>query len=355
MKVLITGICGFVGSALATALRERVEGIQLCGIDNLMRPGSETNRAKLRAAGVEFIHGDIRADSDLASLPKADWVIDAAANPSVLAGVAGGGSSRQLFEHNLASLGNVLEYCRRHSAGLLMLSSSRVYSIAALAGLPMRVADDGFELDTGSQLPAGVGEHGIDVDFSTQAPISLYGATKLAAEVMALEYGAAFQFPVWVTRCGVLAGAGQFGTPDQGIFAYWVNAHLRRRPLQFIGFGGKGHQVRDAFHPRDLAGLLLAQMETARADGPRIYTAGGGPGNAMSLAQLNAWCDSRFGAHSPQPSTRLRPYDIPWVAMDNRRAATDFAWRPGTGVDNILEEIAMHAERHPEWLETSGV
>lgn len=47
---------------------------------------------------------------------------------------------------------------------------------------------------------------------------------------MALEYGAAFDFPVWITRCGVLAGAGQFGTPDQGIFAYWINAHLRRRP-----------------------------------------------------------------------------------------------------------------------------
>jgi len=57
---------------------------------------------------------------------------------------------------------------------------------------------------------------------STQAPISLYGSTKLACEVLALECGEAFGFPVWVNRCGVLAGAGQFGTPDQGIFAFWV-------------------------------------------------------------------------------------------------------------------------------------
>ena len=102
------------------------------------------------------------------------------------------------------------------------------------------------------------------MEFSTAAPVSLYGSTKLASEVVALEYGAAFDFPVWINRCGVLAGAGQFGTPEQGIFAYWVNAHLRRRPLRYIGFDGTGYQVRDAFHPRDLAALLVAQMRTAR-------------------------------------------------------------------------------------------
>jgi len=68
-----------------------------------------------------------------------------------------------------------------------------------------------------------------------RAPISLYGNTKLACEIVALEYGAAYDFPVWVNRCGVLAGTGQFGTPDQGIFSYWINAHLRRHPLKYIG------------------------------------------------------------------------------------------------------------------------
>ena len=60
MKVLITGVAGFVGSALAASLLERCEGISICGIDNLMRPGSETNRARLKQMGVQFIHGDIR-------------------------------------------------------------------------------------------------------------------------------------------------------------------------------------------------------------------------------------------------------------------------------------------------------
>jgi CDP-paratose 2-epimerase len=355
MKILITGVCGFVGSALAEYLLERVEGVRIVGVDNLMRPGAQTNRLRIEQLGVDFIHGDLRSASDLCGLPVCDWVIDAAANPSVLAGLSGAGSSRRLFEHNLAAFGNVLEYCREYGAGLLLLSSSRVYSIPALAAIPLRSDGGAFAVDPATPLPCGLTLDGIGVDFSTAPPVSLYGATKLASEIMALEYGAAFDFPVWITRCGVLAGAGQFGTAAQGIFAYWINAHLRRRPIQYIGFGGTGHQTRDAFHPRDLAALLLAQMRSARTDGQRVYTAGGGPCNAMSLAQLTAWCDERFGHHAPAVDSTPRAYDIPWVAMDNARAAADFNWRIEIPLPAILDGIAHHARSHPDWLKLSGV
>lgn len=348
MRILITGVCGFVGSDLAESLLERIEGLSVCGVDNLMRTGSEINRARLGKLGVKFVHGDIRSASDFENLPKADWVIDAAANPSVLAGVDGGASSRQLFEHNLASLMNVVEYCRAHGAGLLVLSSSRVYSLRALCSLPLEVVDGAFR-------PMDATARGISVDFSIAAPVSLYGATKLASETMALEYGDAFGFPVWVNRCGVVAGAGQFGTPGQGIFSYWINAHLRRRPLRYIGFAGTGHQVRDAFHPRDLAALLDAEMRTARAGGQRVYTAGGGPENAMSLRQLTAWCDARFGKWAPRPDPQPRRYDVPWVVMDNADAERDFGWRPEIALPKLLAQIAAHAEEHPEWLERSGI
>ena len=142
VQILITGIAGFVGSSLALELNER--GFAVSGIDNLMRPGSETNRARLVAKGINFTHGDIRAASDWEGLQPADWVIDAAANPSVLAGVQGAFSSRQLLEHNLASLINVLEYCKARKAGLILLSSSRVYSIPALASLPLTVQGEAF-------------------------------------------------------------------------------------------------------------------------------------------------------------------------------------------------------------------
>ena len=355
MRILITGACGFVGSALAESLLQRVEGLSISGIDNLQRPGSESNRTRLRQMGVSFVHGDIRSASDFETLPAADWVIDAAANASVLAGVQGNGSSRQLFEHNLASLVNVLEYCKAHRAGLLLLSTSRVYSIHALASLPLRAAGDAYELDGSQPFPQGLSALGIGETFSTAPPISLYGSTKLASEAIALEYGEAFGFPVWINRCGVLAGAGQFGTPDQGIFSYWIHAHLRRRPLRYIGFDGSGKQVRDAFHPRDLAALLLLQLRTARQGGQRVYVAGGGQRNAMSLAQLTAWCDTQFGNHAPARDPRERPYDIPWVVMDGSRAESDFGWRMETALPDLLEGIADHARQHPDWLERSGL
>src|SRR5437870_1934700 len=120
MKVFITGICGFVGSSLATWFREHRTSFEISGIDNFIRPGSETNRAVLRARGITVQHGDVRSASDFEHLPAADWVIDAAANPSVLAGVDNRSSSRQVIEHNLYGTVNLLEYCKRVQAGLVL-------------------------------------------------------------------------------------------------------------------------------------------------------------------------------------------------------------------------------------------
>ena len=104
-------------------------------------------------------------------------------------------------------------------------------------------------------------------------------------------------FPVWINRCGLLAGAGQFGRPDQGIFAYWINSWLQTQALKYIGFGGKGHQVRDCLHPRDLVPLLQKQMRAEHAVSTKIVNLGGGQDNALSLAELSHWCSERFGPH----------------------------------------------------------
>src|SRR6202020_1463406 len=103
-------------------------------------------------------------------LPAVDWVIDAAANPSAVAGIHTGFSSRQLMEHNLGSVVNVLEYCKVHKAGLLLMSSSRVYSIHTLTSLPLRADKDAFCLDETAPLPTGVSGRGIGVEFPTRAP-----------------------------------------------------------------------------------------------------------------------------------------------------------------------------------------
>jgi len=353
MKILITGVCGFVGSQLAQHLSQLIPGVEFFGIDNLIRPGVEVNRTALQKFGVKITHGDLRQRSDLETLPACDFVIDAAANPSVLAGVDGKSSPRQLSEHNLGGTLNLLEYCREFRAGLILLSTSRVYSVSDLAGLPMREAHSSFELDEAKLTVKGASMEGIDETFSTRAPVSLYGATKLASEIMALEYGSAFQFPVWVNRCGVLAGAGQFGTAEQGIFSYWLHAHAGRRKLRYIGFGGSGWQVRDAFHPADLAQLLATQLSQPPPADP-VFHASGGLLNSMSLAQLTAWCDHRFGRHTPEPDPRPRPFDIPWLVLDSARARTELSWTPKRSLLSILEEIADHVLANPGWLERCG-
>jgi len=353
MKILITGICGFVGFALARRIREAKDDVEIIGLDNLMRLGSESNRRADRS-GIKIFHGDVRSWSDINALPAVDWVLDAAANPSVLAGVDNRSSSRQLVEHNLFGSINLLEYCRRHEAGIILLSTSRVYSIKPLAALPLDVNEFRFVPSFPAINCPGISSAGISEDFSTAAPISLYGATKLASEVLALEYGAAFDFPIWINRCGVLAGAGQFGTAEQGIFSYWVHAWRSGRPLRFIGFGGHGYQVRDALHPDDLAGMVLNQLNYRGSDRQRICNVAGGSENTMSLLELSNWCSERFGKREVSADLRERTFDVPWVVLDSRRAAAEWNWRSEHPLVTILDEIAEHAEQNPKWLDLTG-
>jgi len=330
-----------------------VSGVTITGVDNLWRPGSETNRDRLRAAGVRIVHGDVRCASDLDGLPPADWVIDAAANASVLAGVDGVTSPRQIVEHNLFATLNLLEYCRRHRAGLILLSSSRVYSVAALRSIPLTETADTFRLAAGAALP-GLSPLGITEAFPTGAPASLYGTTKLASEQLAVEYADAFDLPVWINRCGVLAGAGQFGQPAQGIFTWWIHRWRHRRPLAYLGFEGRGLQVRDCLHPADLATLAVRQLHDGSArGGQRIFNVSGGLANAISLAQLSAWCATRFGPHLVGSDGGERAYDAPWVVLDAAPASQRWQWAPARAIHTILDEIADHADAHPNWLTMS--
>ena len=386
---MVTGICGFAGSVIARGLLEHQSGLEIIGLDNLCRKGSETNVEPLRALGMDVRIGDIRNESDIAELPAADWVIDCAANPSVLAGVDGKTSAKELLDHNLGGTIHLLEYCRRHGAGFLLLSTSRVYSIKPLADLHVTVVDEAFvpvfrpqrgtknaensetdALFAASATPcgeiSGISPSGLSESFPTDPPISLYGSSKRCSELLALEYGTTFNFPVQINRCGVLAGAGQFGKADQGIFSYWIHSWAAQRPLKYIGFGGKGHQVRDCLHPRDLVPLITLQIQSAIRDPQSaIVNLSGGTTNSMSLAQLSRWCAGRFPGSEITYSSLLstidnnqseilaesRPYDIPWMVLDSTLAKETWNWHPATSIEAVLEEIAQHAEAHPQWLD----
>jgi CDP-paratose 2-epimerase len=336
-------------------LLEQVEGLSLLGFDNLNRKGSETNVEPLRKLGIDVRIGDVRDLAFLAGLPKADWILDCAANPSVLAGVDGS-ESRDLVEQNLYGTVNLLELCKAWSAGFTLLSTSRVYSIPPLASLPLIDSPTRFA-PSASQPSNGLSAAGISESFSTAPPVSLYGSTKLCSELLALEYGAAFGFPVWINRCGVLAGSGQFGKADQGIFSFWIHSWKSGRPLRYIGFGGSGHQVRDCLHPRDLVSVLQKQFSNSQPAAPRICNLSGGVANSMSLFELSAWCLDRLGPSSSEShianshSNESRPYDIPWMVLDHSLATKTWNWQPATPIHGVLEEIARHAESAPNWLD----
>lgn len=338
---------------MARYLRESFLDWQIAGIDNLSRPGSELNRPALEQIGIRVIHGDVRNPSDVDFLSRADWIIDAAANPSVLAGSDKKSSSRQVVENNLYSTVNLLERCRRENSGFILLSTSRVYSIDALSHIPLVVEDKAFTVAS-SNASQNVSVEGVNECFSTSAPVSLYGCTKLASENLALEYHHAYDVPVWINRCGVLAGAGQFGRADQGIFSFWINSYLQKRRLRYIGFGGKGFQVRDCLHPRDLVGLIIQQIQTTSGTQSKCINVAGGRCNSISLAQLSEWCGQRFRQHSIGIGSTSRRFDVPWLVLDSRHAADQWKWCVQTPIISILEEIAEHAEAHPEWLEISG-
>lgn len=349
MKVLITGISGFAGFNISRSLLQHSDSLQLFGLDNFSRKGSEQNISRLIDMGVKLIRADIRAQSDIDALPQVDWVIDCAANPSVLAGLDDQASSRQVMEHNLLGTINLLEYCKKHKAGLVLLSTSRVYSAAELAALPVKTSSNRYELSTCET--SGISGSGITEEFATSAPISLYGASKLASETLILEYGECFNFPVWINRCGVLAGAGQFGKADQGIFSYWIHSFREKNPLKFIGFNGTGHQVRDALHPKDLVPLLSRQIMEPDSEAPKIVNLGGGIDNSMSLKELSIWCEECFGSNKIISSNEVRPMDAPWIVMDSTTAQNAWNWKVQTNIEQILDEIANHAEKNASWLE----
>ena len=118
------------------------------------------------------------------------------------------------------------------------------------------------------------------------------------------------------------------------------------------GFGGTGHQVRDCLHPKDLATLIAAQLRKPERR-HQVLNVSGGVGSSISLARLSQWCADRFGPHTVGAQPAARRFDVPWLVLDAGRAERAWGWRPAIKMEAILEELARHAEQHPEWLELS--
>jgi CDP-paratose 2-epimerase len=283
------------------------------------------------------VHGDVRERADLFGLPALEALVECSAEPSALSGRDG--PSDYVVRSNLLGAWHCFELAARDGAQVVFLSSSRVYPIAGLRSLALEKTDTRFELAESQPVP-GASQRGVSEQFPLDGARTIYGATKLAAELLLAEYRDARGLPAVINRCGVIAGPWQMGKVDQGVFSYWMLAHLFGRPLAYLGFGGAGLQVRDLLHVDDLAELIDEQLgDPAGWDGITANV-GGGRDVSLSLAETTQLCREISGREAPiGPAGEERPGDVPVYLSDCERLFGRTAWRPRHSPREILEDI----------------
>lgn len=337
-KILLTGGCGFVGSNLALLLKHKYPEYQITCLDNLRRRGSELSLTRLQAAGIGFVHGDIRKSSDFAELDKDySFVIDASAEPSVQAGIQGG--TDYVVETNFNGTIHCLNFCAECKADFLFLSTSRVYPINHLEKLNYHVENSRFVLDA-VQPMAGVGLKGISESFPLDGYRSFYGSSKLASEYFIAEYRAFSGIRTVINRCGVIAGPHQMGKVDQGVVVLWMARHFWKKELNYIGFGGEGHQVRDVLHIADLFDLVDYQMHHMDLVDGQIWNAGGGLDVSFSLKELTDICEEISGNHIDiHKVAETRQADVPVYITDNTSLTTATSWKPQKNLQTLMTDV----------------
>ena len=349
MRVLVTGGAGFVGGNVAVHLAGRGDW-DVVALDNLHRPGSELNLPRLEAAGVIFVRGDVRDRDDLKATGPIDALVECSAEPSVLAGIDG--DVDYLVHTNLLGAYACLEHCRRHDAQLVFLSTSRVYPHTRLGEIALDETETRF-VPRSAQSQPGITSAGVSEMFSLDGPRTLYGATKLAAELLIAEYADVFRLRTVVIRFGVIAGPWQMGRVDQGIVTFWLAAHRFGRPLRYIGFGQNGKQVRDVLHIDDAVTLVEQQIAEPERFRGAVVNAGGGTDRSISLAELTNLCRDVTGHEtSVTASAESRPGDVPYYVSDCAKLAALSGWRPTQSVQETVADVDAWIVEHEEALRT---
>jgi len=347
--VLVTGGAGFIGSWLAGALARAAPSTRVVALDNLRRRGAELHVPALQAQGVRFVHGDVRiADDVMTAVEECDLIVDCSAEASASAGYAE--PPDRVVQTNLLGTVHCLEKARRHRARVVFLSTSRVYPIARINAI--RVVEESTRWSIAAeQTDAGVSREGISEQFSLDGTRTLYGATKLASELLLAEYASMYELSYVVNRLGVVAGPGQMGREEQGVFALWMARHHFGGGLVYRGWGGGGKQVRDLLHVDDLWQLLRLQLLAwDRVDG-RTYNVGGGSRVSLSLAEATDLCREITGrtiALQSDPATH--PSDVRLYVTDHTAATRDLGWKPSYDPRAILVDLHAWMDREHDRL-----
>lgn len=348
MNILITGGCGFVGSNLALYLKAEYPRYNIMVLDNLKRRGSELNIQRLKRAEVVFIHGDMRCREDLFAISDCNLLIDASAEPSVLAGL--NDSGRSVIDHNLLSTINALDFCVARESKLLFLSTSRVYPIHPLEEADFVEESTRFNWSNEQHIP-GISANGISENFPLNGHRSLYGATKLASELLIQEYQAFLNVPAIINRCGVISGPWQMGKIDQGVVVLWLARHMYQKSLQYIGYGGLGKQVRDILHIGDLCRLIDVQIHQWEKGNGQIFNVGGGLPNSISLRELTELVSAITGNTIHIDAVpENRPADLRIYITDNNLISKTYHWTPQKDVSTLLIETYQWMQANEQQL-----
>jgi len=315
MKILITGGCGFVGSNLAIYLKRNKIGSTINSLDNLSRRGSILNLKRLNKERIKNFKIDIVNNRALENLPRYDLIIDCCAEAAVEASKK---EIDRVFFTNLLGTFNILKKCGKDKSNIIFLSSSRVYSIEQLKKK--------FFL--------------IDENFNTSEPKSIYGYCKKSSEDLIKEFSFIYKIKYIINRFGVISGPWQFGKQDQGFVSLWVWKHINKKKLNYIGFGGKGLQVRDVLHINDACRLIELQIKKINKIYNLTINVGGGMKNSISLKELTKICQKiTLNKIKISSIKKTSIYDIFSYITNNKKVKKKYNWEPKINFLQIVKDV----------------
>ena len=318
MKILITGGCGFVGSNLAIYFKDNHIGTQINSLDNLSRKGTLLNLDRLKKKKIKNFKINISDNKAVENLPRYDLIIDCCAEASVETSKK---NIDVVFNTNLLGTYNILKKCKKDKSNLIFLSSSRVYSIQKLRSLKKN-----------NIL--------INEKFDTSGPKSIYGFCKYSSEHLIKEFSFMYKIKYIINRFGVISGPWQFGKQDQGFVSRWVWKHMNKKKFYYIGFGGKGSQIRDVIHISDVCKLVGLQIKKINNIHNFTINVGGGKKNAISLKNLTKICQKiTFNKIKIFSKKNTSVYDIPYYVTDNSKVQKIYKWKPEKNILHIVQDV----------------
>jgi CDP-paratose 2-epimerase len=341
---IITGSAGLIGSEATRYFAEK--GLHVVGVDNDMRRrffGEEAstrwNRDRLEnELGERYAHEhlDIRNGEGIEALlarygSAVKLVIHTAAQPS-----HDWAARDPMTDFSVNAVGtlNLLEAVRRHSpeAVFIFTSTNKVYGDAPNR-LPLHEQATRWEIDPDHPYACGIAED-MSID---QSMHSLFGVSKVSADMLVQEYGRYFNMATVCFRGGCLTGPSHAGTQLHGFLAYLMKCAVTGQPYTVFGYRGK--QVRDNIHSHDLIRAFDAFFQHPRCGA--VYNIGGGRESNCSMLEAIGLCEQTAGREMQWTyAAENRAGDHIWWISDLTRFQTDYPeWRLEYDVPEILQEI----------------